>query len=404
MTKFLTCIALLGLLSSCLVKPIAGNFDLDPKSKKKTLSNNAKKVLDETFKGINAKCIKDYHVHAVGVGAGKTGAWVNPHMTSLTSGYPFLQFKVYLSASGITDYSKADQQYVERLINLSKVDERLGSFVLLAFDFHHDESGKKIEKRSSFHIPNEYVYSLQEKYPSIIDAGVSIHPDKVTAVDEVESWGKKGVRFIKWLPNSMRIDPSNPKYIPYYKMMKKYNMTLLTHTGHEKAVEGEEFQELANPLRLRLPLSEGVRVAALHLASLGDCKDLDNKNKMTNCFDLFWRMFTNKKWEKNLLGEISAVTIHTRVGKPLNYALDNPQLHKRLINGSDYPLPAINILYRTGQFQDLGYINEEEREALNEIYEYNPLLFDLALKRTIKHPKTGKKFSPVVFESLECRK
>jgi len=38
-----------------------------------------------------------------------------------------------------------------------------------------------------------------------------------------------------------------------------------------------------------------------------------------------------------------------------------------------------------------------ERAPLNEIYHYNPLLFDFVVKRTVKLPGTGKKFPPSVF-------
>ena len=108
-------------------------------------------------------------------------------------------------------------------------------------------------------------------------------------------------------------------------------------------------------------------------------------------------MFKEKKYEKNLFGEISGATIHTRVGEAIDTLLAHPEFHERIVNGSDYPLPAINILYRTGQFEEMGYINSKEREHLNEIYEFNPLLFDLALKRTIRHPKTGQKFKNEAF-------
>jgi len=45
-------------------------------------------------------------------------------------------------------------------------------------------------------------------------------------------------------------------------------------------------------------------------------------------------------------------------------------------------------------------IKKEERKYLNEIYEYNPLLFDYVLKRTIRHPKTGLPFPGEVFDSM----
>jgi hypothetical protein len=44
-----------------------------------------------------------------------------------------------------------------------------------------------------------------------------------------------------------------------------------------------------------------------------------------------------------------------------------------------------------------GYINADERESLNEIYDYNPLLFDFVLKRTIRLPGTKKRLPASVF-------
>ena len=56
------------------------------------------------------------------------------------------------------------------------------------------------------------------------------------------------------------------------------------------------------------------------------------------------------------------------------------------------------MLIRTGAFARAGYISVEERRALNEIYEYNPLLFDFVLKRTLHLPgKDDARFAPEVF-------
>ena len=44
-----------------------------------------------------------------------------------------------------------------------------------------------------------------------------------------------------------------------------------------------------------------------------------------------------------------------------------------------------------------GFITGEERGYLNEIYDYNPLLFDFVVKRTLRHPRTGQKLALSVF-------
>jgi hypothetical protein len=180
--------------------------------------------------------------------------------------------------------------------------------------------------------------------------------------------------------------------------MKKYNMALITHTGEEKAVDGEEFQFLGNPLLLKTPLDLGVKVIASHVASLGRCKDFENGDVDSSCFDLFWRMFTDKKFQKNFFADLSAITIHTRLGHPVDTILAHPEVHNRLMNGTDYPLPAINIIYKTGKLEDMGYITKKERESINEIYKFNPLLFDFVLKRTIKHPISKQKLTAEAFE------
>ena len=61
------------------------------------------------------------------------------------------------------------------------------------------------------------------------------------------------------------------------------------------------------------------------------------------------------------------------------------------------PLPAINFLIRTGALEKAGYISTEERGCLNEIYHYNPLLFDFVLKRTLKVPGTAKRLPAKIF-------
>jgi uncharacterized protein len=397
--------SLFSSLSLCIlscdfvITAIAGNFTHQPKDMKSKLSAPAQRLLDQAFNGIKLNCLSDFHVHAVATDSHQSGAYINPEMLSLLHPWKHLQFLVYSSASGIKNLKNANQEYLDRLLALASADKRYGKLHLLAFDYHYNSDGTRNLENSTFHIPNKYVFDIAQKYPELITAVISVHPDKPGAASEIEKWGQKGVKFIKWLPNAQRIDPSLIKHFAYYQMVKKYDMAILSHTGHEKAVDGEDYQELANPLNFKYPLDLGVKIIMAHLASLGECQDLDSATKeMKSCFDLFLRLFENPKYKKNLFGELSGTTIHTRVGAPLLKLLERPDLHDRLVNGSDYPLPAINILYRTKQLLKLGYITESERNLANEIYGFNPLLFDFVLKRLIKHPKTGQKFQENAFE------
>jgi hypothetical protein len=46
-----------------------------------------------------------------------------------------------------------------------------------------------------------------------------------------------------------------------------------------------------------------------------------------------------------------------------------------------------------------GYITADEAASLREIYGFNPLLFDYALKRCLKLPGTYKRLPAGVFEA-----
>jgi hypothetical protein len=109
------------------------------------------------------------------------------------------------------------------------------------------------------------------------------------------------------------------------------------------------------------------------------------------------RLMNEKRYEGLLFGDISAMTQFNRAGRPLATVLERGELHERLINGSDYPLPAMNILIRTQPLVKAGYINSDERDSLNEIYDYNPLLFDFVLKRTIRSPGTNRHLPASLF-------
>jgi predicted TIM-barrel fold metal-dependent hydrolase len=290
----------------------------------------------------------------------------------------------------------------------------LGYFLILAFDKHYNGDGSVNLAKTNMYVPNEYVVALAEKHPDIFTPVVSVHPYRTDALAELERWAKAGVRYVKWLPNAMGMDPANPIIEPFYRKMKEQRMILLSHAGEEQAVEAEEDQKLGNPLLLRKPLDMGLRVVVAHAASLGECSDLDSREpRKVNCFDLFLRMMDEPKYVGLLFGEISAMLQFNRMPEPLLSLLKRPDLHSRLVNGSDYPLPAINSLIWTRSMARAGFITAEERESLNEIYDYNPLLFDFVLKRTLRHPETKQKFAASVFmanpdngiliESEKCR-
>ena len=383
---------------SYLVSPIGGNFSEKPEEMEKKLSKEASELVDKIYAGFGSECFYDMHVHAVGNGSDGSENWITPEFENFFNFNKHMQFQVYKSATDIKDMKRTEQQYNQRVLSLLKGDKRYPQIFYLAFDYHYNESGQIDKDHSNFYIDNQYVWKMHKKHPEYILPAISIHPDRPNAIKDLKKWANKGVKVVKWLPNAMRIDPSSKSTDAFYKIMKKNDMILLSHVGEEKAVDGEAYQELGNPLLLKKALNLNLNVIMAHAGSRGKCIDYQNNNQQADCFDLFWRMFQNEKWKDNLYADTSGLTIHARVGKPLKVLLNHPEFHDRLIHGSDYPLPAINFIYRTSQLEDLGYITEGQRELLNEIYDYNPLTFEIALKRSLKHPETGKSFTDEAFK------
>jgi hypothetical protein len=334
----------------------------------------------------------------VGLGAGGTGNLVNPAMRTWTHPLKHLKFLVYASGSGITDFEDADRQFVRRLADQVRHIEGHGRYRLLAFDQHYRTDGTVHEEKTEFYTRNEYVFDLAAEFPDLFLPTMSVHPYREDAIRELETWAARGGTVLKWLPNAMGIDPSDPRCDPFYQRMRELGVVLLSHAGEEKAVEAEEDQRLGNPLLLRRPLDHGVRVIAAHCAGLGTNPDLDHPDRpLVPNFDLFLRLMDDKKYDGLLFGDISAMTQRNRIGAPLSTLLAREDLHGRLVNGSDYPLPAINVVISTRALARAGYISPAERAGLNELYDYNPLLFDFVLKRTLRHPESGRRLPASVF-------
>lgn len=361
------------------------------------VSAETQSVLTAVLADIDPERRVDYHTHVAGQG-NDSACWVNPRMQSLLHPKEFARFLVYAAAAGISDPNAPDSEFAVRLAELIRTQPTPARHFLLAFDYRYDKAGERDLEHSEFHVPNDYVWDLCQEYPDIFLPCVSVHPYRKDAIAELTKWGERGAKLVKWLPNSMGIDPADPICDAYYEVMVRFDMVLLTHVGEEQAVEAEADQMLANPLRLRRPLDAGVKVLAAHCASSGSNEDLDNPGTEARNFELFLRLMGEEKYEGLLFGEISTVTQINRYPEALEILLARTDLHPRLVNGSDYPLPAINVLYSTKKLMQDGFLTTTERTALNEIYDHNPLLFDLALKRLVRSPATGARFAPEVFE------
>jgi predicted TIM-barrel fold metal-dependent hydrolase len=385
---------------ACVIDRIAGASSRRPEEMEAGLSPAAQALVDRAYADVSPDRLLDYHVHLVGLGEDGSGCCVNAKMLTWTHPLDRVKFLAYRSAGRIEDEEHAESQYVARLTDLAR--HHRGRFLVLAFDRHYDADGRDVPEKTEFHVPNDYAIKVAVEQPDLFVAACSVHPYRKDAVAELERCAARGVRIVKWLPNAMGIDPSDSKCRPFYEKMRALGMVLLSHGGEEKAVEAEEDQRLGNPLLLRVALEAGVKVIVAHCAGLGDDVDLDDPARpRVPSWRLFLRMMDDPRWQGLLFGDISAATQANRIPEPLVTLIRRSDLHGRLVNGSDYPLPAVNVVIRTSKLVSLGLLTEDERTALNELYDVDPLVFDYVLKRTLcvrDADGTEHRFAASVFE------
>lgn len=338
----------------------------------------------------------DSHVHVVGTGDSKNGIWFNPNMDSWT--HPILKIQKYFYENGACAAdADIDVSTIQRLIDLSAGMPKGCKSLLFAFDWFHDENGKPNRNSTIFHIPNTYAKKLASEHSQYFEWVASIHPYRADAVDALEQVKTEGARAIKWLPPGMGIDPASPKCDAFYRKAADLNMPIIAHTGRENAVQGGN-QNYGNPLRLRRALDQGIRVIIAHCASDGTDEDLDYGNKRINSLDLFARLMDTPDYHSLVFGEISALTLinHAWAIKPI---LERTDWHSRLINGSDYPLPAIMPLINTRQLNQMGLLKSEYLPFLQALKQFHPLMYDFAVKRLIEF--NGVRFDKKVFATRQ---
>jgi mannonate dehydratase len=368
--------------------------------RRSALGSEAARLVRECFTGIDRARLWDVHVHAIGLGAGGTGCWINPEMQSHLHPVERLQFDLYRAAVGMDNERTADADYFARLLDLHGSTNPQGKLLLMAFDWNVGEDGDPRPELSTIHTPNEYVLRLAAGH-ACVEACVSIHPYRPDALEQLDRAVEGGARAVKWLPNAMGIDPSSSRCDAFYRRLAISNLPLITHAGKEYAV-GAEGQQRGNPLLLRRALDEGVRVVVAHCGALGSFPDLDvGGRREAESLDLFLRLLGERDYDDTLFGDISAIAQINYGARPLRELLAAPELHGRLLYGSDYPMPAIRFLNSPRWLEQHGLLGSRERRLCSKIFEFNPLLFDFVVKRSLRVELEGRtyRFLPRVFDT-----
>ena len=276
---------------------------------------------------MTAKSLVDCHVHLAALPDGDNGCYISPKMLKS----PLFRFLFWKHGLSVDRPREANEKYLEDLLVELRASKHVQKAVMLGMDGVYDHTGRLNEAHTDFLISNDYVLKTARAHPNELLAGVSINPQRRDAIDEVHRCADAGAVLVKVLPNAKQFDPANPNYKPFYRALAERKLPFLSHVGYEFSLIGKD-QSVGDPERLRVPLDEGATVIAAHACSYGLIlyeKFLPTLRDLVNRYPNFY-------------SDISALTLPNRF-RMLLHLRNYPEVHERLLFGTDYPLSVFHI-------------------------------------------------------------
>jgi hypothetical protein len=287
----------------------------------------------------------DVHVHLAGLAGEGNGFLISPRLLKS----PLFRFLIKQLGIDPARPQEANAIYVARLLEALRGSTTVDRCVLLALD----RASGGDPARTHFYVPNDAVLELARLHPDRFLAGVSINPTRPDALDELARCAEAGAVLVKVLPNTQGFDPAEPAFIPFYRALARHGLPLLSHIGYEFSLIGED-QSLGEPRRLRRALDEGVTVIAAHGGGIGLPFSRRYFSDMLDLIRLYPRFYT----------DAAAVSFPNR-RQTLKFFRDNPEVHPRILFGTDYPLPvfAWTALSRAARRAVAAETNPFDRQA-----------------------------------------
>ncbi|MCX5727361.1 MAG: amidohydrolase family protein [Nitrospirae bacterium] len=276
---------------------------------------------------MTGKTLIDCHVHLAALPDGDNGCYISPKMLKS----PLFRFLLWKHQLSPDKPREANQKYIDDLLTELRASRYVQKAVLLGMDGVYDQNGRLNQTQTDFLISNDYVLKTAQAHPEELLAGVSINPQRRDAIDEVHRCADAGAVLVKVLPNAKQFDPANPQYKPFYRALAERKLPFLSHVGYEFSLIGKD-QSVGDPERLKVALDEGATVIAAHACSYGLIlyeKFLPTLRDLVKRYPHFY-------------ADISALTLPNRL-RMLLHLRQYPEIHERLLFGTDYPLSVFHI-------------------------------------------------------------
>jgi hypothetical protein len=273
------------------------------------------------------KTLIDCHVHLAALPDGDNGCFISPKLLKS----PLFRFLLWKQDLPANHPREANQKYLDHLVTELRASRHVRKAVLLGMDGVYDQSGRLDRTHTDFLIGSDYVTQTVRSYPDLFLAGPSINPQRADAIDEVHRCADAGAVLVKVLPNAQHFNPADAKYRRFYRALAERRLPLLSHVGYEFSLIGKD-QSVGEPDRLQTALDEGTTVIAAHACSYG----LLLYEKFLPTLQDFAKRYPN------FYADISALTLPNRMGMLLHLRR-HPELHDRLLFGTDYPLSVFHL-------------------------------------------------------------
>jgi uncharacterized protein len=217
-------------------------------------------------------------------------------------------------------------------------------YVLLAFDAVFDDAGQcvPLPQRgdrfgSDIYSSNSFIRHVCRQRPDRFLFGASVHPyrpDAVTAVEEV--WAG-GACLLKWIPQHHNIDPADPRTQAVLRACARLGLPVLVHVGEEFTLTTQ--RPAFAPLRpfldvLRTLRRDGAMPITIVAHAATPVLPWGDRQSHRELLGALAGEFADAP----LYSDVSALTTLAKSGF-LCDLLKRPELHHKLLFGSDFPVP-----------------------------------------------------------------
>src|SRR5262249_41250456 len=121
----------------------------------------------------------DIHVHLFGTGEGGTGCRMSK---AITDG---LAFRFLVEVLRLRDQARTLDEGYERVLARQVKESGLSKAAILGQDAVYDRHGKANWDRTSFYVPNDYVFAVVARHANMMIPCPSINPDRADALEEL---------------------------------------------------------------------------------------------------------------------------------------------------------------------------------------------------------------------------